>query len=109
MAVGALALVTGLVSQAQAANLQYCDQQVTASTYCYGPDHALTGNEAFNYYGNPYSVCAGALLYGSYICGSAYAKHCYSGANTLTPGILNNEAFTQHIYGWEYWGADPCP
>jgi hypothetical protein len=96
--------------QAHAGNLLYCEQQIAGGTSCAGTNHSLTGNEAFNFYGTAYKVCAGAYLYGSYICGSlGYAEHCYSGDNVLAPLILNNETFTQHMYGYEYWGTDPCP
>lgn len=109
-ALGALLLLGGMAAQARAGNLDYCDGQLAGGAYCTGTAHSLTGNEAFNYYGSAYAVCAGAVFYGSYICGSlGYAEHCYAGDTLLTPIILNNETFTQHMYGWEYWGTDPCP
>jgi len=109
-ALGVLLFSGGMATQAQAGNTMYCDQQVAVGDFCYGTSQYLTGNEAFNYFGNSFPVCAGANGYGSYICGSlGYAKHCYAASVNIQPGIYNNYTLTQHMYGWSYWGSDPCP
>jgi len=108
-ALGVLLLLGGTATQAQAGNTMYCDQQVLTVDYCWGTSQNLTGNEAFNYFGNSFPVCAGAYAQ-TFSCGSlGYARRCFDGTTNLLPGIKNNYSLTQHMYGWSYWGADACP
>ena len=82
-------------------------------SHCDGARHSLRANQAYNYYGQGYRVCAGAVaqngsFYGSYACGYAFAQHCYSGLNLLTPRIHNGESFSQTMKGqWFY--NEQCP
>jgi len=109
-ALGALLLSGGVATQAQAGNTMFCDQQVAAAAYCFGGTaQYLTGTEAQNYFSSALPVCAGAYLQ-VYACGSfGYAEKCYPGTVNTTPAIKNDYTLTQHMYGWAYWGSDPCP
>ena len=110
----ALAATAVAGQSAQATHSFYC-VGVTLGGYdhCDGARHSLRANQAYNYYGQGYRVCAGAVaqngsFYGSYACGYAFAQHCYSGLNLLTPRIHNGESFSQTMKGqWFY--NEQCP
>lgn len=110
----ALAATAVAGQPAQATHSFYCvGAAIGGFGGCDGARHSLTANQAYNYYGQSYRVCAGAVdqngnFYGSYACGYAFAQHCYSGANLLTPRIHNSESFTQTMKGqWFY--NEQCP
>jgi hypothetical protein len=108
-------LAAGVFSPAApATNDVYCYGWIMPPyTHCDGPRHSLTANQAYNYYGASFRVCAGAVdtngnFYGSYACGYAFAQHCYSGSNLLYPRIHNGDSRQQTMYGrWFY--NEQCP
>jgi hypothetical protein len=115
--IAVLAALTGagIASRsASAVNVGYCTGwPVDAFQHCDASErHSLTANQAYNYYGQSYQVCAGATLdgsfYGSYACGSQFAEHCYGAANLLVGRIHNSESFTQTMRG-VYFYSETCP
>jgi hypothetical protein len=114
----AFALCTAMLaytaSSASAVSNWYCyGTYVYPGQHCDAPDrHSLDENDAYNYDGFNYRVCAGATLngsfYGSYACNGYHAIQCYSGANLLVGRIHNGEGTAvQRMAGLYYYSGSP--
>jgi hypothetical protein len=117
VAIALAAALLGTVARSQAASatsVTYCFAQYLAGgDHCDAPDrHSLTANQAWQYNGAAFRVCAGATLNGSfyldYACGTTFAEHCYDGSQLIVGRVHNGETFGQTLKG-VYFYSETCP